>query len=476
LRAERSLAFALLLLGLPAAVPAEDGALARTVAALLAEPEYASAHWGIEVRRISTGEVLYAHNAEKSLQPASTLKVVTTAAALDLLGPDRRPSTTLESAGRVDAAGRLLGDLYLVGGGDPMSRRYGDPLTAFTALAEALRDAGVRGVEGRLIGYEGYFDPERRPEGWDWDDLVWWYGAEVSALSFHDNSADLQAAPGGRVGDPLIVSRNPESAYYEVTSTAVTGPPRAEVELELTRELGSNRIQLSGTYPRRSRPWKGSVALERPARYAASVFRDVLARHGISVTGDVETTEEPLPESRRVLARFDGPPVSRMIREVNKESVNLHAELLLRQLGVAHSGRGSTEGGREAVEAFLDRANVDHSHWVIRDGSGLSEGNLVTPHGLVTLLLTMDRHPKAEVFRQSLAVGGIDGTLAYRLRSQGIRGRILAKTGTLSNVHGLVGFATRSNGERLAFAILLNNYGGERGTRAVDRIATALLR
>lgn len=455
---------------------AQDGLLARTVEALLAEPEYAAGHWGIEVRRLATGEVLFAHNAEKSMQPASTLKLVTSAAALDVLGPDRRFSTSLESAAHVDSLGRLLGDLYLVGGGDPMSRRYGNPLAAFEALAGALWDAGIRRVEGRLIGHEGHFEPERRPEGWDWDDLVWWYGAEVSALSFHDNSADLRAAPGERIGAPLLVDRTPESAYYEVVSSAATGPPRSEVELKLTRELGGNRIQLSGTYPGRSRPWKGSVALENPARYAATVFRETLGRRGIAVTGEVETTGEPLPESRRILARFDGPPVSRVIREVNKESVNLHAELLLRELGVAHSGRGSTEGGREALEAFLDRVGVDRTHWVIRDGSGLSEGNLVTPRGLVTVLAAMDRHAKAEIFRQSLAVSGVDGTLAYRLRSPGVRGHVRAKTGTLSNVHGLAGFATRSNGERLAFAILLNNHAGERGTRAVDRIATALTR
>jgi len=159
---ERHLLALAVCFGLAAPAEAEDARLARTISAVIAEPEYAAGHWGIEVRRLATGEVVYAHNAEKSMQPASTLKLVTTAAALDLLGPDRRCSTSLESAARVDGQGRLLGDLYLVGGGDPMSRRYGDPLSAFEALAAALANAGIRRVEGRLVGHEGYFEPERQ--------------------------------------------------------------------------------------------------------------------------------------------------------------------------------------------------------------------------------------------------------------------------------------------------------------------------
>jgi D-alanyl-D-alanine carboxypeptidase/D-alanyl-D-alanine-endopeptidase (penicillin-binding protein 4) len=465
-----------MVLGTSGVSAAEDAlpGFARQFDQTLAQAEYAVALWGIEVRSLTSGEVLFEYGASTNMQPASTLKLVTTAAALDAFGPQRRFATAVETAARVDERGRLLGDLYLVGGGDPgLSARHAPPVGTLEALAETLFAAGIRRVEGRLIGHEGLFEASRRPEGWDWEDLVWGYGAEVSALSFHDNSVDLRASPGQGVGAPLVVVASPSTAYYQLTSSATTSPRGSKQELKLTRELGGNRIHLSGTFPRRSRAWKGSVALEDPARYAATVLREVLTRRGITVVGDVETSADPLPETRRVLARHEGPALAALLREVNKESMNLHAELLLRQLGLTRGPKGSAESGREAVDAFLAKLHVGSQHWAIRDGSGLSEANLVSAHGMVDLLVAMDRHPEAEVFRQSLAVSGVDGTLQYRLRT--VRRRILAKTGALAHVRGLVGYATREDGDRLAFAILLNHYTGQRGTRAIDRLAATLV-
>lgn len=472
------LVFAAAVLGAVPSTAQAPPTLQEQIDGIFAEPEYTRALVAFEVRDLETGQVLASRDPRRLVQPASTLKLVVTAAALDAFGPERRFATTLETAARVDEAGRLLGDLYLVGGGDMgLSDRFGAERSSegLEQLAEALAAAGVRRVEGRVIGHDGLFDVERHPEGWDWDDLVWSYGAAVSALSFADNSAHLRARTGSRVGAPLRLERDPVSEYYEVVSTATTGPRRSRPELELARRLGSNRIELSGTWPLGAAPWKGSVALEDPPLYAATVLAEILARRGVAVSAPPATSRDPLPEGRRVIARHAGPPLGELLAELNKESLNLHAEVLLRLLGVEAVGVGSAEAGREAVEAFLEARGVDTEGWSLRDASGLSEGDLVTAGGLVDLLVAMDRHPDAGVYLDSLPVAGVDGTLERRLRRPATRRRVRAKTGTLRHVHALAGYATTAWGSRRVFCVVLNHYTGDRGNRAVDRVAAAIV-
>jgi len=455
--------------------------LGRTIQRIVEEPPLGSGFWGIEVRRLRDGRVLYARNERKSLSPASTLKLVTTAAALDALGPEARLSTTLETSARLDRFGRILGDVFLVGRGDPnLSGRFFDGrITApFEGLAASLADAGVRRIEGRLVGHEGLFAGDRRGEDWSWGDLVWWYGAEVSALSFNDNCVDVTVRPGARVGDSVVVEAEPASAYYTVVSSAVTGRPGVEDGLTLEPELGTNTIRLSGELPLDSRPRVLYVAVRDPARYAAAVFSEVLAARGIEVTGGAATSSDSLPPARRVLATHESPPLAELIREINKPSQNLHAEMLLRLLGAHTAGDGSVEAGLAAVDAFLTRIGVDAAGWALADGSGLSRSNLLTARGLVELLAAMDRHPHATAFRDSLAIAGQDGTLEKRLVATPAAGRIQGKTGTLGHVSALAGYATTLKGERLAFAILANHHTveGREVLSAVDSICQALVR
>ncbi len=466
-----------------AAVPSPATALsaeriARRVDSVLERPELAGAICAVEVRELPDGKMVFAHLAGKSLRPASVQKLITTSAALDAFGPVARIRTTVETVGRLDANGRLIGDLFLVGRGDPnlSGRFFEERITApLDALADALVAAGVREVEGRLVGHEGLFVGDRRGDSWTWQDLVWWYGAEVSALSFNDNCADLEVTPGERPGDPIRVRRQPVSAYYAVESSAVTSPSGSEDELTLVPALGSNRIRLAGSYPIGAPTRTLHVALEDPARYATTVFSEVLEARGIRHAGPVATTSLPLPEGTRVLAVYEGRPLAEVITEINKESQNLHAEMLLRLLGWQRCGEGSVEAGLQAVRDFLKRLGVDVDGLDLRDGSGLSRSNLVTAHGLVGLLVAMDHHPQASVFRASLPLAGVDGTLERRL--SGARARVLAKTGTLDHTSALAGYVNRRDGRRLAFAVILDNHTGpaREAIAAVDAIAQALL-
>jgi D-alanyl-D-alanine carboxypeptidase/D-alanyl-D-alanine-endopeptidase (penicillin-binding protein 4) len=455
------------------------GALKKEIERILERSSFGGASWGVAVRSLRTGKLLYERDALKNLRPASTLKLVTTAAALDAFGPEARLRTTLETAGRLDAYGRVLGDAYLVGRGDPnLSGRFteGRATAAFEVMADALRVAGVRRIEGRLVGHEGLFEGDRRGDDWSWGDLVWAFGAEVSALSFNDNAADLIVAPGERVGDPVFVDPRVPSSYYTVASTATTAPSGTIRALALARDFGGNVIRLWGTYPLGEPATELNVAVEDPALYAATVFGEVLAAKGIRVTGPLATAATALPAGLRVLAAHDSPPMAEIVKAVNKTSQNLHAEMLLRLVGARASGRGSADLGRAAVRDFLRRLGVSQDGWALQDGSGLSRSDLLNARDLVGFLAAMDRHVHARAFRDSLAVAGVDGTLKNRMRGTAAEGRVLAKTGTLRHASGLAGYVTTKGGGRLAFAVLVNNYTGPPAdvVSAIDRIAVVL--
>ena len=462
-----------LALAVPSAAKERSGSsgLQGAIDRVVGRPVFAGAFWGIEVRSLKSGKVLYARNAEKDMKPASTLKLVTTAAALDGFGPDLRLRTTLETAARRDAMGRILGDVYLVGRGDPEMMSAG-----FQEMAEALKASGARRIEGRLVGHEGLFRGDRRGSDWAWGDLVWRYGAEVSALSFNDNAATLTVSAGERAGDPVMVERSPETAYYRVVSTATTSPAGSGSDLALERDFGTSVIRLGGTFPVGEEPEELGVALEDPARYAATVFAEILEAKGIHVTGGISTSSEPLPAGARVLAAHDSAPLAEILKGINKPSQNLRTEILLRLLGARVKGAGTVEAGHAAVLEFLRRVGVSPQAWALQDGSGLSRSDLVSPHEMVSLLAAMDRHRYGAAFKDSLPIAGVDGTLEHRMRGTTAQGRVVAKTGTIRHVNALDGYASTRAGERLAFAIVVNHYTGDAkdAVNAIDQIVNVL--
>jgi D-alanyl-D-alanine carboxypeptidase/D-alanyl-D-alanine-endopeptidase (penicillin-binding protein 4) len=449
----------------------------RAIDRIVDQAAFAPASWGIEVRDLATGHVLYERNAGKNMAPASMAKLFTTAAALDALGPEARLRTTLESTAPVDASGHLAGDLYLVGRGDPgLAERAADGRDGFDALIDGLWAAGVRLVEGHLVGEDGAFSGERRGPFWEWGDLVWCYGAEVSGLSWNGSCADLVVTPGPQVGAPVAVARRPASSYYEVVSTATTSAATQKADLRLVRELGSSLIQLSGSYPAGAEQDVLSVALENPAAYAATILAERLAARGIRVAGGVGSGTRP--GAARVLALRESEPLSRILKDTNKPSDNLRAESLLRLVGLQVKGEGSVERGLEAVGEFLKRLGVAADTAALDDGSGMAVTDLVAAHQVVDLLAAMDRQPYARVFEDSLPVAGVDGTLERRMRGTPAQGRVKAKTGTRHHVNSLGGYVATVSGRRLAFAVILNHHtvANREATTAIDAICATLAR
>jgi serine-type D-Ala-D-Ala carboxypeptidase/endopeptidase (penicillin-binding protein 4) len=406
------------------------------------------------------------------------MKLVTTAAALDALGPEARMRTTVEAASPLDGTGRLGGNLYLVGRGDPgLAERGPDGRTAFDLFADDLWAAGLRSVEGHVVGHEGLFKGDRRGASWEWDDLVWCYGAEVSALSWNTSCATVTVSPGARPGDAAIITRDPVSAYYEVLSTVVTAAAGQKSDLTLVRDLGSSLIRLSGSYSVGSETDPLEVALEDPARYAATVFTERLAQRGIRVGGAAVSSSDALPAGTRVLASHDSLPLADILRATNKPSNNFRAESLLRLLGLQAKGEGSTSAGLEAVGEFLRRNGVEATSAAIGDGSGMAPTDLLAPHQVVDLLVAMDEHRHAQVFRDSLPVAGVDGTLEYRMRGTRAEKRVVAKTGTRRHANALAGYLTTLSGGRLAFAIGVSNHTlpSRDATAAIDAICNVLV-
>jgi serine-type D-Ala-D-Ala carboxypeptidase/endopeptidase (penicillin-binding protein 4) len=497
-------------------------ALASRIAAHLAQPRFAPAAWGVKVVSLDSGKTIFEHNPEKYFSPASNAKLYTCALALDRLGADYKIKTSIYATAQPDASGTLKGDLTIYGRGDPTfaarlhEGNYDKPLEAFVAQIKA---AGVQRIEGDLIGDESYFNTPPLGAGWEWDDLQEYYGAEVSALSIHDNSLDVFVKPGDRTALPCKISSGPAVNFFTIinrTQTAAKGTPTS---ITYYRPVGENIIYVSGRLAVDSpRGYQTSIAVHNPALLFVTLLKDALVKNGISIKGRARTLDwkyrevTPLDLSKFIeLGSIDSPPMKDIIREVLKPSQNLYAQLCLLQVGVrsqsgvwspesgvrtqtdvssstngnqkavpasstatpqvakpsatpdtglqtADTSMTTEERGVEALKAFLHEVGVKKGDVLLEEGSGLSRRDVITPNATIALLKFMHTHKSAEIYRDGLPVAGVDGTLRNRMKETAAAGNVRAKTGTLRYVYTLSGYVTSAGGEKLAFSIMLNNY------------------
>jgi D-alanyl-D-alanine carboxypeptidase/D-alanyl-D-alanine-endopeptidase (penicillin-binding protein 4) len=432
---------------------------------------------GVAVYAVDRRAALYLHHADVPLVPASNMKLYTTAAALGRLGADFQYTTSLYVDGPIRSDGALEGDVILVGRGDPTlsGRFYGDSVTyVFDRLAAELRMQGVRRIQGRLIGDASYFDDARVAPGWESTNLLWWYGARVSALSFNENIVTIEVRPGGWVGAPPSVSFNPHADRLVLVNGAVTGGRRGGRSIGIRRRPDLGGYEVRGRIPITSGPLRYVVAVEDPAIFALSVFRERLERVGIEVTGAEEIVHawEPRPgRSPRLVASHTSPRLIEIVRVINKHSHNFIAEQVFKTLGAVFEGEGSFDEGSEVVRDFLDELDV--SAWGVRiqDGSGLSRYDNVTARQTAELLVAMASHAQFEEYYDSLLIAGDDGD-PRRLNAPAARGNVHSKTGTLRGASALSGYVTTGDGELLAFSVISN--GLPRGKGAAIAIEDAV--
>lgn len=503
----------------PISSAGDTSRVSRQIEALLAAPVAAQAHWGISVTTLD-GRVLYAKNDAQLFAPASNTKLLTTSAALALLGPNATIETRVVAATAPDTDGVVRGDITLLGAGDasmsgrayPYSgrtERPNPPLDALAALADQLRQRGVRRVEGNIVGDDTAFPWEPYGTGWAWDDLEWSWGAPVSALTVNDNIVYLTVMPGARPGDPLTFAWNPAetSSYYTVNNTARTSAAGSQPSLGLDRAVGSHEIRLFGTLPAGAPAKQLALAIQDPAEFAAMAFRQMLESRDITVSGtpvahhrfsvDTAIYEQSvlrplalppasatpamqpmsaLPPGAVLLDSRTSVPLLEDITVTNKVSQNLHAEIFLRLLGQNYGADGSIVEGARVVRAFMLRADVEPQDLFFYDGSGMSPEDRITPRALTALLRYDAAQPWGAEFRGTLPVGGIDGTLSDRFLSGPLHALVFAKTGTLEEVDTLSGYVVARSGRTLVFSILCNGHMPKaKGiTKTIDGIVSAV--
>ncbi len=449
------------------------------IAQYLKRPGIRSTDWGIEVAEANS-KVLLAVNPDKPFRPASVLKVLTTATALEKLGPDFKLRTSAETNGTLQPDGTLLGDVILVGRGDPnLVDPSGELLekSGLQELAEKLHALGIQRITGDVVGDDSYFDLNSHGEGWTARDLKSIYGAPINALGINNNVFWIHASPT-KANRLVNVSVEPRTSYFRIRNLGVTGSTKAKRTMYARVIPGTKTLVISGVLPV-GQGYSQHILLERPGEVTATVFKEELQRQGISIGGGVQVVHygELPPEARRKwkqLAEHESPPLIRGVEIINKRSQNLHAEMLLRTLGAEFRGIGTDEAGLEVVKDFIVAAGIDTQGISLKDGCGLSRDNLVTPRFQTSLLLTLSNRPYFDLFLNTLAVSGTDGTLKRRLAAQPVRGSIHAKTGTLNGVSTLSGYMKTRSGRMLAFSIFANNAAASmsRVKKTIDEICS----
>lgn len=457
--------------------------LEKQITEILSTPGARDAFWGIEVRDLKADKILYSQNADHFFVPASNTKLFTTAMALSYLGPAYRFHTRVLQSGR---------DLVLEGAGDPnLSGRTlpyepnlpePAPLAAINQLADQIVARGIRHVDGNIIGDDTAFVYEPYPPGWGLTDTYDEDGAPVSAICVDDNVAKLEIVPALADGALAQTTWQLPFELFRVDNALLTDS-EGRHEIRYQRLPGSRELRLWGIVPPDNVVPPLAVAVDDPALFAARALKEVLAARGVMCDG-VAMARHQLPGAPR-LDPLPGDPVAERVslplveaaRLVDKISQNLHAEILLRDVALKMTGKGTREGGLDILTSFLQDAEIGLDDYHFSDGSGLSRYNIVTPHAIATLLKFMANGPLHEQWIGMLPIGGVDGSLRLRFRTLRLHGEIHAKTGSLTHVSALSGYAVRDDGSLLAFSIMVNNYGVTTSTirEVIDKIAAAIL-
>jgi serine-type D-Ala-D-Ala carboxypeptidase/endopeptidase (penicillin-binding protein 4) len=487
------------LIPLSLAVAAAAGVPALNLTALLDQALHRAkalnpAFVGMQVVDLTTGKIIYQHNADNLFVPASNVKLFTTALALRRLGPQYRFQTSIVATRPPDASGRVAGDLVWIGSGDPSlsGREYpyrhhigsesAISLAPIGLLADQIVAAGVREVLGDVIGDDSRYPYEPHPGGWSVADEQEGFGSPVSALVVNDNRFLLQLTPtgDGELADATTTGLAPAVMFVDNrVQTLALG--KTDVQIERT---GSQTILLTGVLSGRGGGFTEAVPVPDPAQSAAALLREALLQRGVNIHGRAIACHRYPGDPARpvytgpVLARRTSPPLADILQVVDKVSQNLHAEILLREAGLAASQNSGTRlAGLVQLSAFLQSIGIDKNAFVIQDGSGLSRNTLVTPAAVVKLLAALYQSDQRELWMNLLPIGGVDGTLDKRFERRAEARRIQAKTGALSHVRALSGYAQTKDGVPLAFSFLINNFGAETQqiSKFLDEAGLALL-
>lgn len=464
----------------PAGADTSRSGLGAGLDTILADPLLKGGAAGVVVADADSGATLYRHRPDDRLVPASNTKLFTSAAAMGLLGPDHTYRTEVLTDG--SRRGQVLtGDLYLRGTGDPtmLAADYGQ-------LAARLAESGIKRVTGRLIADDTRFDSQRLGRSWAADDESSYYAAQISPLTlapdtdYDAGSVIVETTPGAAPGDRPKVTLTPKTGYVRIDNRATTAGTGSGSTLSVERRHGSNTITVSGAVPAGSGPAKEWVSVWEPTGYAASVFADALAEHGVKVAGATRLGRATPPDARR-LASHRSMPLKRLLVPFMKLSNNIHAELLTKTIGYETAGRGTWSAGLAVISDWLKKQGVDMDAVRQVDGSGLSRMDNIAAGRLVELLLSVRDQPWYTDWYASLPVACapdrlVGGTLRSRMCGTPAAGNARGKTGSLTGASALSGYVTDADGRELVYSVVLNNYLASSVKSLEDAIVVTLAR
>ena len=430
---------------------------------LVTVPELKYALIGVHIIDASSGDVLDSRNADVRMQPASNQKILKSAAAHDILGGDFVYHTGVLAGAEPGEDCVIDGPIYLRGSGDPTLTH-----TQVVALADAVHRAGVREVTGGIIADATAFADQSLGTGWSWDYLNSYYAAEVSALTVDGGCVKAIVRGAAKPGEPPVLRLEPFTEYLTLTSGAVTAKDVLKAP-EIYRYLGRNVLALTGPIAVNQRVERRITVRELPL-YCATIFKQALIKAGVQVPGGVTTGRTP--PAAHTLCERQSSPLTELLARVNKSSDNNCAEAILRTISLAKNGVGTRQASVKLIDEWVESFGGDSIAFLMYDGSGLSRLNSVTPRLLVQVLRHMQN--KAD-WVKTLPVMGQDGSLAGRLKDTPAEGKIRAKTGYVSGVRALSGYAQTNSGRRLIFSILVNNAFGSQAARSLQNKICLLL-
>ncbi|HET7187183.1 MAG TPA: D-alanyl-D-alanine carboxypeptidase/D-alanyl-D-alanine-endopeptidase [Gemmatimonadaceae bacterium] len=464
----------------PAASADVRMALRQFVDSLVGAPEFRSMHWGVLIVDPGRGETLYSRNADKLFMPASNMKLLTGTTALTQLGPDYRWPTTVWARGPV-RDGVLEGDLVVKGQGDPSISAHmhaGDALAPLRALGDSLRARGITRIRGRIVAAPSPFTDSPLGYGWAYDDLDESYSAGVDALYFNEGFSEIVVYGGAAVNDPVRVVTRPASTYPAVIVRARTvarlmaGKTEADSATPQTmitvgQDSSRQGVVVSGTIVNGDSVVREIAFRDQPAAFVAAM-REAFRAQGIAIDEAATDTTAKLDS----LAGMWSPTLREILPFFEKPSQNQIGELLFKTLALTKTGVGTADSAQQVVTRQLLAWGAQPDGFAVRDGSGLSRHDYVSPRTLVTVLDAIHRSPDFKIFYDALPIAGVDGTIRNRMKGTPAEGNVHAKTGTLDKARSLSGYVTTADGHMLLFSALANNYTVP--TRRVDQVTDAL--
>ncbi|SEN59403.1 D-alanyl-D-alanine carboxypeptidase/D-alanyl-D-alanine endopeptidase [Lihuaxuella thermophila] len=441
-----------------------DRTLRQYVQELKQNPDTKGMLVGYEVYSLDRHKAVSSWQESKTFVPGSTLKLLVSAALLDRWPRELRIPTELYIDGRV-AGGVLRGDVILKGYGDPSLT-----VDKLDQLAQALVKKGIRKMSGDIVVDDSYYDSVRLGTSWMWDDELFPFSAQIGAVSVNGNTVRVKVTPG-RLGKPPRVTVSPAPDYVRVVNRAVTEDGDNQ-NLTITRTRAKNELVISGKIGTDHPGLTVKRTVVEPGLFAGYVFKERLQKKGMLAGKHTTVITGAVSAQAERIGQIVSPPMDQLLRHMTKKSDNFFAEMLLKQLGAREAGEGSAEAGIRAIQSFArDRAGMNLQFRQV-DGSGLSRQDAISPHHLVQLLETMDRHPAGERFWSLLPVAGVDGTLKNRMTGTPGEKHVRAKTG---GEFGLAGIAVAQSGERFAFSVLIKGAQKKALAKALqDRIAITL--